>query len=167
MFDLLLSDPLPAVFVGWAKATRRSAAFVATATRVPVDDCAGLVWVDKASATPSWPTRLQDPTQTRAPRLWLRLRQSWASLPVTCSNQQQGANVGSRTHFERGDVKAGVREADIVVEREFRTSWVHQGYLEPQSCSAMFDPLGNVTVYASTQALFHTRRQVAHVLGLG
>ncbi len=114
MFDLLLSDPLPAVFVGWAKATRRSAAFVATATRVPVDDCAGLVWVDKASATPSWP-----------------------------------------------------READIVVEREFRTSWVHQGYLEPQSCSAMFDPLGNVTVYASTQALFHTRRQVAHVLGLG
>jgi CO/xanthine dehydrogenase Mo-binding subunit len=79
---------------------------------------------------------------------------------------KQGANVGSRTHFERGDVGAGFREADIVIEREFRTSWVHQGYLEPQSCSVMMDPLGNVTVYASTQALFHTRTQVAHVLGL-
>ena len=54
----------------------------------------------------------------------------------------------------------------MVIEREFRTSWVHQGYLEPQSCSAMLDPLGNLTVYASTQALFHTRSQVAHVLGL-
>jgi CO/xanthine dehydrogenase Mo-binding subunit len=81
-------------------------------------------------------------------------------------DSKQGANVGSRTHFERGDVKAGFRESDIVIEREFRTSWVHQGYLEPQSCSAMFDPLGNLTVYASTQALFHTRSQVAHVLGL-
>jgi CO/xanthine dehydrogenase Mo-binding subunit len=79
---------------------------------------------------------------------------------------KQGANVGSRTHFERGDVGAGFREADIVIEREFRTSWVHQGYLEPQSCSVMMDPLGNVTVYASTQALFHTRTQIAHVLGL-
>jgi CO/xanthine dehydrogenase Mo-binding subunit len=38
--------------------------------------------------------------------------------------------------------------------------------MEPQSCSAMLDPLGNVIVYASTQALFHTRSQVAHALGL-
>jgi CO/xanthine dehydrogenase Mo-binding subunit len=79
---------------------------------------------------------------------------------------QESENVGSRTHFERGDVEAGFRDADVVIEREFRTSWVHQGYMEPQSCSAMVDPLGNVTVYASTQALFHTRSQVAQALGL-
>jgi CO/xanthine dehydrogenase Mo-binding subunit len=79
---------------------------------------------------------------------------------------EESENVGSRTHFERGDVETGFGEADIVIEREFRTSWVHQGYMEPQSCSAMVDPLGNVTVYASTQALFHTRSQVAQVLGL-
>ncbi|MGI9145735.1 MAG: xanthine dehydrogenase family protein molybdopterin-binding subunit [Chloroflexota bacterium] len=81
-------------------------------------------------------------------------------------DSDQAPNVASRTKFKRGDVEAGFRQADLVVEREFRTSWVHQGYLEPQSCSAMLDPLGNVVVYASTQALFHTRSQVAHALGL-
>ena len=53
-----------------------------------------------------------------------------------------------------------------MIEREYRTSWVHQSYLEPQSCTAAIDPLGNVTVYASTQALFHTRGLVARALGL-
>jgi CO/xanthine dehydrogenase Mo-binding subunit len=81
-------------------------------------------------------------------------------------DSQQAPNVSSRTHFERGDVDAGFAAADVVLEREFSTSWVHQGYMEPQSCSAMIDPLGNVTVYASTQALFHTRTQVARALGL-
>jgi CO/xanthine dehydrogenase Mo-binding subunit len=75
-------------------------------------------------------------------------------------------NVASRTRFRRGDVAAGFRAADVVIEREYRTSWVHQGYLEPQSCTASVDPLGTVTVYASTQALFSTRATVARTLGL-
>jgi len=81
-------------------------------------------------------------------------------------DSDQAPNIASRTHFERGDVEQGFRDADVVIEKEYRTSWVHQGYLEPQSCSAMLDPLGNVTVYSSTQALFHSRSQVAHTLGL-
>ena len=81
-------------------------------------------------------------------------------------DSDQAPNVASRTKFQRGDVEAGFQQADLVIEKEFTTSWVHQGYLEPQSCSAMVDPLGNVIVYASTQALFHTRSQVAHALGL-
>ena len=75
-------------------------------------------------------------------------------------------NVANRTRFERGNVEAGFREADVVIEREYRTSWIHQSYLEPQSCTAEVDPLGNITVYASTQALFHTRGLVGRALGL-
>ena len=75
-------------------------------------------------------------------------------------------NVSNRLQFQRGDVEAGFREADVVVEREFRTSWVHQGYMEPQSCTAGVDPLGNLTVYACTQGLFLVREQVARTLGL-
>jgi CO/xanthine dehydrogenase Mo-binding subunit len=88
------------------------------------------------------------------------------SSGTAATDSNQAPNVTSRTKFQRGDIEAGLREADVVVEREFRTSWVHQSYLEPQSCSAMVDPLGNLTVYASTQALFHTRREVANLLGL-
>ena len=54
----------------------------------------------------------------------------------------------------------------MVVEREFRTSWVHQGYMEPQSCTAGVDPLGNLTVYASTQGMFFVRDQIARTLGV-
>ncbi|MCA1646193.1 MAG: molybdopterin-dependent oxidoreductase, partial [Chloroflexi bacterium] len=58
------------------------------------------------------------------------------------------------------------RASDLVVEREYRTNWVSQAYMETQSCTATVDPLGNVIVYASTQALFHTRALVARALGL-
>jgi CO/xanthine dehydrogenase Mo-binding subunit len=75
-------------------------------------------------------------------------------------------NIASRTKFERGDVDAAFARADVVVERDYHTSWVSQAYLEPQSCTVAIDPLGNVSVFASTQALFHTRATVCRVLGL-
>ena len=31
------------------------------------------------------------------------------------------------------------READVIVEREYRTPWVHQSYMEPQVCAATVD----------------------------
>ena len=78
----------------------------------------------------------------------------------------QAPNVASRTRLHRGDVEQGLREADVVVEREYRTSWIHQGYIEPQTCLAAPDPLGNLVVYACTQALFHTRAEIARTLGI-
>jgi CO/xanthine dehydrogenase Mo-binding subunit len=76
------------------------------------------------------------------------------------------ANVSTSLHFSRGDVEAGFQEADTVVERTYRTSQVHQGYIEPQVTMAVVDPLGQLTVYTSTQALFYTRAEVCAALGL-
>jgi CO/xanthine dehydrogenase Mo-binding subunit len=75
-------------------------------------------------------------------------------------------NVASTTRYERGDVKRGFAEAEVVVEREYRTSWVHQGYMEPIASAAMIDPLGHLTIYTSTQALFYVRNDVARTLGV-
>lgn len=75
-------------------------------------------------------------------------------------------NVASSVHFARGDVARGFGEADLVIERRYRTSVVHQGYLEPQSAVAWCDALGNVSVWASTQALFSARSAVAETLEL-
>ena len=75
-------------------------------------------------------------------------------------------NVSTSLHFKRGDVEAGFREADAVVERTYRTSMVHQGYIEPQVTVATVDPLGTLTIYTSTQALFYTRQEVSEGLGL-
>jgi CO/xanthine dehydrogenase Mo-binding subunit len=77
----------------------------------------------------------------------------------------QAPNVASHQRYHRGDVDKAFREADFVVEREFRTPWVHQSYMEPQVCAATVDALGSVVVYACTQAMFRTRDTVAAVLG--
>jgi CO/xanthine dehydrogenase Mo-binding subunit len=77
-----------------------------------------------------------------------------------------GPNVVSTQHFHRGDVARGFSEADVVVERRYTTPMVHQGYLEPRAAVAAVDPLGGLTVWTATQALFFTRSEVAEVLGL-
>ncbi|HEX8967162.1 MAG TPA: xanthine dehydrogenase family protein molybdopterin-binding subunit [Chloroflexota bacterium] len=77
----------------------------------------------------------------------------------------QAPNVASHQRYQRGDVDKALAEADVVVEREYRTPWVHQSYMEPQVCAATVDALGNVVVYACTQAMFRTRDTVAAVLG--
>jgi CO/xanthine dehydrogenase Mo-binding subunit len=74
-------------------------------------------------------------------------------------------NVSSQQRYKLGDVEAGFRDAAVIVEREYRTAWVHQSYIEPQVCAATVDPLGRLVVYACTQAMFRTRDTIAAVLG--
>ena len=77
------------------------------------------------------------------------------------------SNVASRTHFERGDTAAGFAEADVVIERHFTMSMVHQNPLETHACAVRIDPFTDeVTVWSSTQAPFHVRKQVADILGV-
>lgn len=49
------------------------------------------------------------------------------------------SNVAEHAVYERGDVVAGFAEADVVVEREYTTQVVHQGYIEPNVDSAYMD----------------------------
>jgi CO/xanthine dehydrogenase Mo-binding subunit len=77
----------------------------------------------------------------------------------------EAPNIATTSHLHRGDVEAGLREADVVIERTYTTSMVHQGYLEPRAAVATVDALDHVTVWTSTQALFFTRAEVAQTLG--
>src|SRR5262249_40299805 len=77
-----------------------------------------------------------------------------------------GPTAVNPQQFSRGDVARGFAEADVVVERRYTTPMVHQGYLEPRAVVAAVDPLGALTVWTATQALFFTRSEVCDVLGL-
>src|SRR5262249_47982600 len=46
------------------------------------------------------------------------------------------SNVAKRLEFGHGDVEAGFRQADFIIERSFTTKPVHQGYIEPHACVA-------------------------------
>ncbi len=76
------------------------------------------------------------------------------------------ANATQAQRYRRGDVEAGFAEADAVVEHTYRTAWVHQAYLEPQSSVAVPDGAGGITVYSSTQGAFLVRSEVATALGI-
>ncbi len=82
------------------------------------------------------------------------------------STNDDGPNVAVRQRLRKGDAQAGLDEADVIVSGRFRTSWVHQAYLEPQSTLAWVDPDGTLVVHSSTQGAFMVRAGLAKVLGL-
>ena len=51
------------------------------------------------------------------------------------------SNIASHLQFKRGDIEEGFARADVVVEREFTTSTVHQGYIEPHTSTARWAPM--------------------------
>lgn len=77
-----------------------------------------------------------------------------------------GSNVANHFVFEVGDVAQGFREADVIVEREFRTMPVHQGYIEPHSATALWNADGFLTIWCSSQGHFAMREQTARILGI-
>lgn len=76
-------------------------------------------------------------------------------------------NVSDKTHMQVGDIEAGWREAEVVVERTYRTSFVHQSYMEPQSITVVPSPSGHqLVVWPSTQAMFGVRSEIARALDM-
>jgi CO/xanthine dehydrogenase Mo-binding subunit len=80
--------------------------------------------------------------------------------------ESASTNVLSRHEFSEGDVETVLAECAAVVQGRFRTSWVHQTYLEPQVAVAWPEADGRLVVRSSTQGIFYTRQLLARVLGL-
>ena len=76
------------------------------------------------------------------------------------------SNIATHIRHEVGDVKEGFAAADLVVEREFKTATVHQGYIEPHNATALWNVDGQVTIWTSTQGAFTAREALATVLDL-
>ena len=96
-----------------------------------------------------------------APILLSDLRTSGAE-----EQSDKETNVASQLRFARGDLDAGFAAADEVVEREFDTSMVHQGYIEPHNAVAQYNPDGRSTIWVSTQGAFTARDQTAMILDI-
>ncbi len=76
------------------------------------------------------------------------------------------SNVATHFRYEQGDVGEGFADADVIVEREYSTATVHQGYIEPQNGAAFWNNNGELTIWVSTQGAFTTRDALAGVLDL-
>jgi xanthine dehydrogenase molybdenum-binding subunit len=78
----------------------------------------------------------------------------------------QLSNIAGHFQELRGNLTEGFAQADAIVDREFETSMVHQGYIEPHAATALWNLDGSLTLWSSTQGAFSIRDQVAEILDM-
>ncbi len=66
----------------------------------------------------------------------------------------------------KGDVQAGFKEAEAIIEETYTTTWIDHAYLEPDAGISCVDEDGKVTVICPTQNVHYDQRNVASALGL-
>ena len=74
------------------------------------------------------------------------------------------SNISKRLEFKIGDLEAGFAQADVVIEKEFKTAAVHQAYIEPHACVARCEADGQGEIWCSSQGHFQMRALTAQIL---
>ncbi len=134
-------------------------AAVAARTERAADDALALIDVKYEALPPV--LDVEDAMQASAPVLHEDMfTQGYEETP------DKPSNIATRLEMKMGDVDAGFAEADVIVEREFRTPTAHQGYIEPHACTARYDEDGQSMVWCCTQGHFDVRTSTAKLLGL-
>jgi len=75
-------------------------------------------------------------------------------------------NVVKYLEFGRGDVEAGFAEADLVMERSYKTEATHQGYIEPHACVGQMGSDNKGEMWVCTQGQWFIRKMCTAVLGV-
>ncbi len=81
-------------------------------------------------------------------------------------NVPASKNIAAHEQHIFGDIEAGFARADMIIEREFRTKSIHQGYIEPHTATALWSQDGRLTIWCSSQGQFGIRDNTARVLGV-
>ena len=80
--------------------------------------------------------------------------QDWIRTRGVDPAPTSGSNVHQRSEFGHGDLDAGFAEADVIVEKSYKTEQTHQGYIEPHACLATLGPDGVGDLWVTTQGHF-------------
>src|SRR3989441_2058822 len=83
-------------------------------------------------------------------------------------HEELGGNAHTlRYQFSRGDVDRALAEAAVVVDDTYRLPFVTQACLGTMVALADWDPVGNLTMWTTTQVPFLYRRDLGEALGIG
>ncbi|NUU97505.1 xanthine dehydrogenase family protein molybdopterin-binding subunit [Marinitoga sp. 1138] len=75
------------------------------------------------------------------------------------------SNIAFHKKIRRGEIDKAFENADLVIEREFRTDYQEQAYLETQGAVAYYD--GEIMkIYASMQCPFYVQEDVSEILDI-
>jgi CO/xanthine dehydrogenase Mo-binding subunit len=78
---------------------------------------------------------------------------------------ESGNQVSDTQTYQRGDVEQGLRDADVVLEQEYRSECEIHTPMEPHGCVASWDG-DRLTIWESTQGVYSVQTQVAASLGV-
>lgn len=74
-------------------------------------------------------------------------------------------NIAASIHGHIGDMARGFADADVIIERTYRSTQAQQCPTEPHICFTRMDG-DRLVIHASTQVPWHVRRQVARIVGM-
>jgi len=66
----------------------------------------------------------------------------------------------------KGNIEKGLAESDLVVEKEYKTTWLDHAFLETEAGFGYIDENGKIVIISSTQNVHYKRQEVARLLGL-
>src|SRR5437762_5371659 len=75
------------------------------------------------------------------------------------------SNIAKMVRFAKGDVEAGFKQADLIIERRYTTKPVHQAYIEPHACLVSVGADGQTTIWSSSQGQFMVRAYTSRICG--
>jgi CO/xanthine dehydrogenase Mo-binding subunit len=78
----------------------------------------------------------------------------------------KGSNTFGHYLIRKGDVSNAFKQADVIIEAEYRTPAQEHVFLQPEAGIAYIDEEGRVTVEASGQWVHEDQHQIAHALNL-
>ena len=88
---------------------------------------------------------------------------SYKGLPVPL---EKVSNVFAYLKWGKGDIEAGFKDADLIVENTFTTQVTHQSYLEPHACVVKAEPTGGAEIWSCSKTPFAVRNQLANCTGI-
>ena len=75
-------------------------------------------------------------------------------------------NLLGRRAVRKGNPEEAFKRADVIIEREYSTTFVEHAYLEPDAGLAYVDEEGIIVIHASTQNPHYDQKDVADLLDL-
>jgi len=75
-------------------------------------------------------------------------------------------NIACRREVSEGDVEKGFKEADLVVENEFRTGRVYHHQMETKAVVCRPEPNGGITLWPTTQSIHNVRQLLGRIFNI-
>ncbi|HNT67886.1 MAG TPA: xanthine dehydrogenase family protein molybdopterin-binding subunit [Syntrophorhabdaceae bacterium] len=75
-------------------------------------------------------------------------------------------NLLSRRKVIKGDIEKGFKEADVIVEHTYSTSWLDHAFMETESGVGYPDSKGRIVVISSTQNIHYKQKEISRLLAV-